>query len=195
MENQQKKSGNKGLIIFLIIVILAMGGGLAYLYLDIQEKEEELTQFSEIVQEQDDEITTKVSELKDLKSEYERIRQERASLDKYIKDLEKSTRINSQKRKELEHIIANLKKDLAKKDEQIAHLEVVQDSLETNVEFLTVEKTKMSDTLSTVRDELAYASILKADDVKTIFVKENGKEIDDKYEYKGKKIDFVKISR
>ncbi|MFL5731444.1 MAG: hypothetical protein ACJ75J_18285 [Cytophagaceae bacterium] len=153
------------------------------------------------------EVEQKTKELQDVKTDLERIKAEReklglqndsldqkiSKLNSYIAQIKKAGKVDAQKRKELENLIASMKEEIVKKDQEIAQLKYQNDSLSTNLASVTTEKQKLGDSLSTTSKELAYASILKAEGVKVTALKENGKEMDEE-EYKGSKIDRLKIS-
>jgi predicted nucleic acid-binding Zn-ribbon protein len=186
--------------IALIIALVMMNG-------KSNEQIVQIQQLSDTVQTTRSEVQLKTKELTDVKADLERIRAEReklglqndsldqkiASLNTYIAKIKKAGKIDAEKRKEMETMIAGYKEEIIKKDQEIAQLKYQNDSLTVNLSSVTSEKNKLGDSLSATSKELAYASILKAEGIKITALKENGKEIDDE-EYKGSKIDRLKIS-
>jgi predicted RNase H-like nuclease (RuvC/YqgF family) len=171
------------------------------------EKETAIVQLNEKIEHKDSEIKSKLEQLTNIQDDLERIKAEREqlglandSLDSqlgklkvYISQLKKTARLDAGKRKELESLVTQLREDIMRKDSEIAELRVQNDSLKTDVSNLTAEKQKLGDSLNNTAKELAYAAILKAENIKVTVLKENGKEIEEA-EYKQKAIDRIKVA-
>lgn len=198
----------------LLVIVIIETAALAWLFLKLQDKDTLITQLTQQVEKQSDEVIAKTKELEQLSQDLERVRFEREKLGldneslneqitllkKNIAELKKSKTLDSGKRKELEALIAKLKQEIIAKDREIAYLKSENDSLATSVNELTAEKIQLSDSLSAnkskakeAENKLKYAAILKADNIKITVLKSNGKEIEDD-EYKASKIDRLKIS-
>jgi predicted RNase H-like nuclease (RuvC/YqgF family) len=171
------------------------------------DKETQITQLNEKIEHKDSEIKSKLEQLTNIQNDLQRIKAEREqlglandSLDKqmaklngYIAQLKKTSKLDAGKRKELEALVAQMREEIMRKDTEIAELRSQNDSLKTDVGNLTAEKQKLGDSLNNTAQELAYASILKAENIKVTVLKENGKEIEEE-EYKHKLIDRIKIA-
>jgi ribosome-binding protein aMBF1 (putative translation factor) len=204
---ESNKSSLKVPLIISVLLNVALIIGLVVMNGKSNEQTVQITQLSDTVRTTRTEVDQKTQELTDVKADLERIRAEReklglqndsldqkiASLNTYITKIKKAGKIDAQKRKEMETMIAGYKEEIIKKDQEIAQLKNQNDSLTVNLSSVTTEKIKLGDSLSVASKELAYASILKADGIKVTALKENGKEMDNE-EYKGSKIDRLKIS-
>lgn len=171
------------------------------------EKTEKIDKLEGTVSTQDAEIVEKKKLLEDMSKDLERIKAEREKLglandsldlkinqlNSTLAELKKSSKLSAKKRQELEALVNMLREEIAMKDAEIAQLKLANDSLTTNVNNLTVEKQKLGDSLHNTAKELAYAAILKADNIKVTVLKENGKELEEA-EYKASKIDRIKIA-
>ena len=198
-----------GAVILELIVIII----LAVMLNNKTNENEQLTQKVEI---KSSEVEDKTKELESISADLERVKSEREKLglnndslsvqinqlNNYIVELRKTNKLDAGKRKELEAMVAKLRKQVIDQEQQIATLKTENDSLTTNVSRLTTEKTKLGDSLTSVatkqkevESKLAYASILKAENVKVTVLKSNGKEIDDdENEFKASKIDRLKLT-
>jgi cell division protein FtsL len=208
------KIKNPSLSKILLAIILLQTAIIVYLLFDIYKNKNKIEQLSGVVQEQSTEINDQSKELVDVSDELERVKNEReklglsndsldmqiAVIQKFAAKLKTSNKLNSKENKELKELIARLRKEIIKRDQEIVMLKAQNDSLSTNVTNLKSEKAKLGDSLETVSNKskevegkLRYASILKAESVKVVVLKSNGKEIEDT-EYKASKIDRVKVS-
>jgi cell division protein FtsL len=196
---------------FFLILSLAVNIILAVLLVVLNnssaEKTAEIEQLNGVVDGKHSEIVSKTQELEDMSGDLARIRSEREklglqndSLDKqinalndYIIQVKKTSKFDAKKRQEMEQMLTTMRSEITKKDDEISHLKMKNDSLSTNVNTLTSEKQRLGDSLTHTFKELEYASILKADNIKITALKANGKEVDEA-EYKGHKVDRLKIS-
>jgi ribosome-binding protein aMBF1 (putative translation factor) len=204
---ESNKSSLKVPLIFSVVLNVALIIGLVVMNGKSNQQTVQIQQLADTVQTTRTEVEQKTQELTVVKADLERIRAEReklglqndsldqkiASLNTYIAKIKKAGKIDAQKRKEMETMIAGYKEEIIKKDQEIAQLKNQNDSLTVNLSSVTTEKAKLGDSLSVTSKELAYASILKADGIKVTALKGNGKEMDNE-EYKGSKIDRLKIS-
>lgn len=210
METNKKSSST---LYALIGVVVLQLGIIGYLLYSNSNKSTEIEELTTTIDTKSEEMTVKLQQLDSLGVELERVRQERAALglsndslnaqidelNKFKKQAIASGQINARDKRKMEELIAGLKKDLVLKDQEIATLKATNQDLETKVTDLNTRSTKLGDSLtgvaSTKKDlenQLAYASILKAENVKISGVKDNGKEfVDD--EYKHSKISQMKI--
>jgi len=206
MEQKSNKS-LKVLLTLSIIVNLALIVFVITLNGKNNEKEQKIDELTGVVSTKDSEIVAKTQELESMSKDLERIKAEReklglqndsldsqiSKLNNYIAQIKKTAKLDAKKRKELEDLVAQLREEIIQKDSEIAQLKTQNDSLKTDVSNLTAEKQKLGDSLHNTAKELAYAAILKAENIKVTALKENGKEIDE-VEYKHKQIDRIKIA-
>jgi hypothetical protein len=207
----QPKEGkkNSGLLALLVISLLINVGLLVAVIMIYNQSTEQAQQIQALTGEvttKDAEVLSKTKELENIKLDLERIKEERErlglendsldgqinKLNGYISQLKKTSSLDSSKRKELEQLIADLRNQIIEKDEQIAALRTANDSLATGLSNVSAEKARLGDSLSSTASALAYAAILKAENVKITALKENGKEFDGE-ELKGSKIDRLKV--
>lgn len=207
----EKKSSTFYALIGIIVLQLGVIGYLLYSNSDKKAQIEELTT---TIDTKSEEIASKIQELDSLEVEMDRVRQEREalglsndSLNAQISELKKfkeqalaTGKINARDKKKLEEMIANLKKDLVAKDQEIAQLRDANTNLEGQVSELNSKSSKLGDSLSGVssvkkdlENQLAYASILKAENVRVSALKDNGKEFTDEV-YKHSKISQMKFT-
>lgn len=197
------KSLITGLILSNVVLLILV----VVLFVKNSNKTAEIDNLTGVVDNKSNEIVAKTKELEDLGMDLARIREERErlglqndsldtqieKLNKYIGEIKRTAKFDAKKRKELETMVAQLRLEITQKDQEIVALKQKNDSLVTNVTVLTTEKTALTDSLSSKAQELAYASILKADQMKVTILKENNKEIAAE-EYKANKIDRLKVS-
>jgi len=207
----EKKSSTFYALIGIIVLQLGIIGYLLYSNSDKKTQIEELTT---TVDTKSEEIASKIQELDSLEVEMDRVRQEREalglsndSLNAQITELKKfkeqalaTGKINARDKRKLEEMIASLKKDLIAKDQEIAQLRDANANLEGKVSELSTQSSRLGDSLSGVanvkkdlENQLAYASILKAENVKVSALKENGKEFTEEV-YKHSKISQMKFT-
>ena len=206
-----ESGGNKGILIVLILLVVALGGGLIFLYLENQElKNTTVTQEGKI-QTQDGQIKDQMAELESVRDEYDRILKEREAmglsndslmseldgLNAKIRILKSRTATSEADKKKLEREIKALKAkhilNLTKKDEEIAMLRDLSDSLKTNIDSLVGERSNMLAENATLEDKVALASVLQADDLKVTVINSKEKELE-KDEYKAKLVSKVKVA-
>lgn len=208
MTSENKSDNSKKILIAIIVILL---GVIGYLLFNSSKKTEIITVKDKRIQQDSVAISSKVKELEELQTAYERIRldrealglsndslnQEISKLNDYIKQVKSR---DATKIRQLDATIAKIKADLDARDAEINTLRAQNDTLKTNVEVLTKEKTVLTDTitaLSTKKTELeekvAIASVLKAENLKVTVINRKGKELD-KEEYKAKAVDKLKIT-
>ncbi len=172
-----------------------------------KEKAEQIVTLTAAVDSSSKEVTSKTSELEQVRGDLERIKEESeklglkndsldaqlVTLNSYIAKLKKNAKIDAKERKKMEELVAQLREQIIQKDQEIAQLKQQNDSLSTNLSTVTGEKQKLGDSLSNTSKELKLASVLKADNITVIGIKENGKELIEK-EYKHNKLDRIKIT-
>lgn len=211
METSKKSSSTLFLLIGLVVVQF---GVIAYLLYSNSNKATEIEELTTTVDTKSEEIVAKINSLDSLTVEFDRIAKERAalglsndSLNIQIAELKQfkakalaAGSINTRDKRKLEEMIAKLRNDLVLKDQEIAELRNSNQELEGQVSDLSTEKAKLGDSLTGVatvkkdlENQLAYASILKAENFKISAIKENGKEYVDE-EYKASKISQIKVA-
>lgn len=201
------------LVKILLFIVAIETGLIVYLLVQLQSKNETIVNVNSSLQQKSNEVEDKTKELEILSSDLERVKAEREklglandSLDLSINELKttiaqikKTNKLDKNKMAELNSFIARLKEEIIARDKEIAVLKDSNDSLQTSVNNISMEKAKLGDSLSNVRTQkkdyeskLAYASILKADNMEVTVLKSNGKEISDS-EYKASKIDRIRV--
>ncbi len=207
---KEEKNSSTGLIIVLVLSILTnigLGIGLFINMNRVSEQESIIASLNNEVIQKDAEVHSKTTELEGLQTDLERIREEReklglsndslndriATLGATIAKLKQTTKLDSDTKRKLEKMIADLRAEILEKDQQIAVLIGERDSLATGLSEATFEKNKLGDSLRSAASALAYAAILKAENVKVVALKENGKEFEGE-ELKGSRIDRIKVS-
>ncbi len=211
METNKKSSTTNYLLIGLVVAQFAV---IAYLIYSNNSKSTEIQDLTTTVDTKSEEIVAKINSLDSLNVEFDRVIKERQALglnndtlNMQIAELKQfkakalaAGSINAKDKRLLEEMISKLKQDLTLKDQQIAELKAANENLTGQVSNLSTEKAKLGDSLSGVatvkkdlENQLAYASILKAESFKISALKENGKEFTDE-EYKASKISQMKIA-
>lgn len=205
---EKKKSP---LVPIMIGIIVLQLGVIAYLLFNTNEK-------SVVIQQQDDKIEAdsakiqeQLKELEDVNLALNRVKMDYAELGKANDTLEqeisKLSKVIADVRagrvrdvKQLNAKLAELKKLLDLKDTEITALRAQADSLKTEVGTLTKEKTEMNDSINALRSksselaqQVAIASILKAENVKITAITRKDKELD-KDEFKAKDIHKLKVA-
>lgn len=210
VQGKKDSKGGNGTIVFLILSLLLNVGltvAVIMLYNKSAGQQHKIAVLNGEVISRDTEVQLKITELEILEADLKRIEKEREKLNlsndslsiqiqnlgSTIYQLKKTNKLDDKKRKQLESLIATLREQVLLKDQQIAQLSVVNDSLSTNLSLLGEEKQKLGDSLVDVSNALAYASVLKAENMKVTALKENGKEFEGE-ELKGSKIDRLKIT-
>lgn len=209
---KEEKSGNSSLIIVLVISILAnigLGVGMFIFMSKSNEQESIIASLNGEITTKDAEVVAKTHELENLQLDLERIKEERerlglsndslsmqiADLGTTIAKLRRTAKLDSKTKAKLERMIADLRTQIVEKDQQIATLTVERDSLASGLTAVSEEKMKLGDSLRDAASALAYAAVLKAEELKIVGVKENGKEFGgDGDELKGTKIDRLKVT-
>lgn len=210
MENKKTSST----VYALIAVVVLQLGVIGYLIYSNIDKKKEIEDLTTTIDTKSEEISSRIQELDSLNVEFERIKKEREalglsndSLNVQIEELNKfktqalaTGKINAQQKRKLEEMIAKMKQELTLKDKEIADLRASNQDLESKVNEISTEKSRLGDSLSGVasskkdlENQLAYAAILKAESFKISALKENGKEFVEE-EYKHSKISQMKIS-
>jgi len=210
MENEKKTFKTY----FLIGVVVLQFGAIAYLISSNNKKNTEIEELTTTVDTKSAEIVAKINSLDSLSIQFERIKREREalglnndSLNMQINELKKfkvralaSGKINARDKRLLEEMIVKLRKDLVAKDKEIVQLKAENEGLVGQVDNLNSENAMLGDSLSGVasvkkdlENQLAYASILKAEGFVVSALKDNGKEFTAD-EYKSKKISQMKIA-
>jgi hypothetical protein len=205
---EKKKSP---LVPILIGIIVLQLGIIAYLLFNTNEKSVVIQQQDEKIEADSAKIQSQLKELEDVNLALNRVKmdyaelgktndtleQEISKLSKVIADV-KAGRIRDAK--QLNAKLAELKKLLDLKDAEITALRLESDSLKTTVGTLNKEKTEMNDSISALRNQkselaqqVAIASILKAENVHITAITKKDKELE-KDEYKAKDIYKLKVS-
>jgi DNA repair exonuclease SbcCD ATPase subunit len=212
METPNKKSSST--LYLLIGVVVLQFGIIAYLLYSNSDKSNQIQDLTTTVDTKSQEITSKIQEFDSLAVEFERIKQEREALglsndtlNQQIEELQAfkakamaSGQINARDKRKLEEMVAKLREDLVAKDKEISDLKASNKDLEGKLNEVSAQSTHLGDSLAGVatvkkdlENQLAYASILKAENVKISALKENGKEYVEEI-YKGSKISQMKIT-
>lgn len=206
--NSPKKDNSKIILIGIIVLLLGVIGYLLYGNL---EKADQIDIKTQQIETDTENLQAKTQELEELVLAYERIKMEReelgmdkdslenqiSSLKKYIADVKKG---NAKAIKDLNNTIANLKADLDRKDSELVKLRYEKDSLITNIQTVSMQTVALNDSVnslktikSSLEEQVAIASILKAENIKITVINSKNKELD-KEEFKAKNINKLKVS-
>ncbi|MCU0431344.1 MAG: hypothetical protein MUF42_15380 [Cytophagaceae bacterium] len=206
MENQKKSP----IVPILIGVIVLQLGIIVYLLMNTSEKNTVIQKQDEKIEADSIKISAQLEELKEMNLALNRVKmemeelgktndtleQEIAKLNKTIEDV-RAGRIKDASK--LNAKIAELKKLLDLKDAEIAAWRLKADSLTTEVGTLNQQKSMMNDSIASLRDQksilaqqVAIASILKAESIRVSAITKKDKELS-KDEYRAKDIYKLKI--
>lgn len=206
---EEKKKDNSRIVFILIILILL--GVIGYLVFNNIQKSDEIEVKNEKIDTDSATIAAQTKELEELMLAYERVKLEREelglsndSLNKQIIELnEYIAQVkagNAKKIRQLNGKIAQMKQDLDVKDAEISSLRLQNDSLVARVDTMGREVLAMNDSLNDLRnvktsllEQVAIASILKAENINVSVINSKGKEIA-KEEFKAKNIDKLKVT-
>ena len=205
-EKKVGKNALYGVILFELCIIILLG-------ILLMRKSTEVKQLTDVINSKDSDISIVTNQLESLSADFERIREEREKLgldnqaltsemeeiNDQIASLKTKSRLDAKDKKSLQALINRLKEEISQKDNEISKLKLANDSLKTNVSMLQETTNKLGDSiqnLSTHRDhlegQLAYAAILKAENIAVAALKPNGKEYENE-SYKANKISQLKL--
>lgn len=209
-KKEKSGGGSKGLIIVLIIVILALGGTIGYLWTELTSLKDKLSNKDTVIEKKEKELDevemkldNKIAELEKQREELTEMGIENDELNSQISSLkgdlkkwkgaaQSSARERDMLKRKLDKSLAEAELQRIEMQEEIDRYKMLSDSLSGEVETLSSERSKMSDSLVTLDEKVKVASILSAKDITITVMKSNGKEID-KDDYRINQIDKVKI--
>lgn len=210
--NKEKESGGgrNGLIIVMIIIILALGGTVGYLWVELTSLEDKLSNKDTVIEKKDKELDdvgmkldNKIAQLTQQSKELKELGIENDELDAQISSLKEdlgkwksaaqsSARERDILKRKLDKALAEAELQRVEMEEEIDRYKMLSDSLSTEVETLSSERTEMSDSLITLDEKVKVASILKAENTQVSVLRSNGKEIK-RDDYRINQVDKVKI--
>jgi DNA repair ATPase RecN len=210
LDNSEKKSGNTKIVV-LIIMILALLGGVGYLAYNTSEQNVLITQKDATIKVTKDSLSSKIKEIENLSLELQQAAdslsakgQDITALEEQIRKME--GRIAAAKRGERSAIkgLTELKLKyeslLAFKDHQIDSLKGQIDTLRTQVTGLEKDKLVLGDTILNLRnvtsdltEKISLAAVLRAENIKVAAFTNKGKAIP-KEPFKAKAIHKLSVS-
>ena len=216
-ETPEPRSNNSRVLLWvaLVLVLLGINGVLFYLNQQKGQKNEALTTE---VQAKDGKLQEQIKQYEALKADFERQSQELQALGLSNDSLEsKIASVNSDllklrsfkagsfsisQQNLFKQRAQNLEGQLRKKDDDIAQLKKDNETLYTETSTLKEKQNKLTDTISTIArtnreltDKVTVASHLQADNIKiAIITSKNKEKVDDKEEFKAKRVEKVKIT-
>lgn len=207
----KKSGGSKGLIIVLIIVILALGGTIGYLWVELTSLQGTLSDKETVIEDKDKELdevemkldnkiaqlTQQQQELDDLGIKNEELDNQIASLKedlgKWKGAAQSSARERDMLKRKLDKALAEAELQRIEMQDDIDRYKMLSDSLSTEVETLSSERSEMSDSITSLDQKVKIASVLSTKNLKVTVLKGNGKEID-KDDYRIGQVDKVKVA-
>ncbi|MDX5347427.1 MAG: hypothetical protein LPJ89_05315 [Hymenobacteraceae bacterium] len=215
VNDSEKNSNKKLLIVGLIIVLLSINGILFYIQ---HQKKQKVEEQEEIIRVKNTELENQIKIYEALKADFERQQQElqemgltndslETQLAAISKDLNELRGFRNRsfsladQRKFRDRSLA-LEKQLREKDAEIAKLREDNQLLFTENTDLKTNQNKLSDSLITMRstnkelsDKVALASRLQAENMQVSIINSRGKEKeDDDEEYRARRVEKVKVS-
>ena len=216
-ETPEPRSNNSRVLLWvaLVLVLLGINGVLFYLNQQKGQKNEVLT--TEVLA-KDGKLQEQIKQYEALKADFERQSQELQALGLSNDSLEsKIASVNSDllklrsfkagsfsisQQNLFKQRAQNLEGQLRKKDDDIAQLKKDNETLYTETSTLKEKQNKLTDTISTIArtnreltDKVTVASHLQADNIKiAIITSKNKEKVDDKEEFKAKRVEKVKIT-
>jgi hypothetical protein len=210
LDNSEKKSGNTKVTV-LIIMIVALLGGVGYLGYNTSEQNDQITQKDATIKVTKDSLGSKIKEIENLSLELQQAAdslsakgQDITALEEQIRKLE--GKVAAAKRGERSAIrgLTDLKKKyedlLAAKDLEILALKGQIDTLRTQVTTLEKDKLVLGDTILNLRnitsdlsEKIGLAAVLRAENIAVAALTNKGKPIP-KEPFKAKAIHKLSIS-
>lgn len=213
MSAEEKGGSKKWLIIGFIIVLIGINGVQYYLnYLN----KEEIAQKVQVIENKDMEIAdqkvkldsmvtaldSKIQELQKLGQDYQALEALKAEIEQEKNKWKNKFYSDKKSVDDLKSKIKAYEDQLIAKDEELNKLKGQNEQLFAETNTLKSEKNALGDTINAIKvvkqdleQKVAIASILRAENFKVIAINKKGKENDDAAaEFKGKKIDKIKIT-
>ncbi len=209
-QSTEQQGSNKGLVIVLVILILALGGLSGFLYTEVISYEEQLKTSQEISEDKESEIVDltddlefKIDEYRSLSDKYSELGIKNDSIQEMIAELENDVKTwKSRKwasdaalkraRRDMENKLATLQLDLASKTDEVNRLKLANESLSSSVDSLIEVNGFHTEDISNLSEKVQIASILKTEDLVVSILTSKDKEVI-KEEYKAKTIQRVRI--
>lgn len=201
LDNENKKSSRKIIIISFVVIILAVIG--IKFYIDSEKENELLQQNLEQTYGELDSISNaldaKITEIESLGGDIAELQLIRKNLESEKEELKKSNNWAANQIQQYKDKVGGYEELLNLQDEKIAKLEAINKKLLSENTNLKTEKNVLNDSISRLRnsredleDKVALASRLKAENIKVIAINSRGRERDDK-EFKPRHIEKIKI--
>lgn len=206
--SNNKSNKNKRTTMIAIIVLLLIGNGIYY-YLDYREKQElkaEIThKDSELLETYDklnnisNELNEKIREIEELGGDVTELQQAKAELEAEKEQLTRSASIAQRRFSEINEKVKGYETLLKQKDQELAQLRSLSDSLYAENTTLKSTQNQLSDSISRLaknRTELqkkvSVASRLKAENIKVLAVNKRGKEREG--EFRDRQVEQLKVA-
>jgi predicted nuclease with TOPRIM domain len=199
-ENPNKSNKKTIIVVFIILVILAVG---AKLYLDFREKNETLQANLDATYAQLDsisgELDAKIQEIQKLGGDITELELIRNTLEDEKQSLKESNNWAANQIRRYKDKVSGYEELLTLQDEKIKKLENVNKALMSENTTLKEDKNQLNDSISSLRttrqkleSKVEIASRLKAENIRIFAVNKRGKERED--EFKPRHIDHLKVT-
>ena len=208
IKKEENNGSNKGILIFLLLIIFGLGGICFYLFSQLDQAETKSAQTSLVNEQKDDEIDGLLSQLDEKEAEYTRIIQEKEALGYDVSDLEQEReallddiktwkskartagRDSKKLKKQLKLKNAQYTLELAEKDRQIDFLKGENDSLNITAQELNQQKHIQASIIEAQNEKIKFGSVLKAENIKITMKTKKQKTIE-KQPFKASKMETV----
>ncbi len=205
---------NRGLIIFLALIITCLSVAVFSLSNKLRHSEELVRQKGETIKQHEDnlaqqrtQIDTRTEELSSLKESYVEMMAKNdslglskgelelkvAELDRQIASLSMRSQLSESENANLKQLIAKFEKDLNAKNEQIARLIRNRDSLQAMSEQMASIQGELTEKMRELEKRVEKASVLEAKDLEILGVDAKGRETDRKV-FRSRKLSKVKVN-
>jgi hypothetical protein len=208
-KKEKKGSGLMTVLILLIILLLASLGGAGYLYNTSKDQADKIVIKDQSIKSKNDTISFQIAEIKRYQDELQAksdslmtLGQSNAALETKIQQIQRRLVVaqrNTADLKALKDEIEKYKTMLAAKDHEIDSLKNMESSYKNQITTLEKDRQILGDTVSNLRttkqeltDQLALASVLRAENIKITAINKKGKE-QLKEGVKAKQVDKLKI--
>jgi len=209
-QSKEQRGSNKGLVIVLGLLVLALGGLSGFLYTKVVSYEEKFITSQEVVEDKEgevdnltDELQYKIEEYKTLSESYEELGMENDSIQGMIADLEQEVKTwksrkwasdaeRKRAKTDMENKLATLHLDLAAKTDEVNRLKLANESLSSSVDSLIEVNGFHTEDINNLSEKVEIASILKTEDLVISILTPKDKEVI-KDEYKAKTIQRVRV--
>ena len=206
-ETKDSNKNKKTLFIAILALLLIVNGVIYYLdYREKQELEAEITsKNTELLETYDQlnkisvELDQKIKEIEALGGDVTELEQAKAELEAERDQLKRSSDIAQRRYAEIREKVQGYETLLKQKDQELAQLQALSDSLYAENTNLKTTQNILSDSINQLakkrrelNEKVAIASRLKAENIQIIAVNRRGKEREDE-EYRDRQIEQLKV--